>query len=335
MSGRGECRAALAYARLGSLYSRAPLTRRLCNLTRPWRRAPGCVLARGCLRTLRVRLRRIFPPKASLSSAHFSAIARLPSGASPSPVIPPPQAGSAIGGGIPRPAHSVSAEPGCGRRCGARGCLRTLRVRLRRISPPLRSGTFPAPADSCGAPRPHAARSAVARLGPNTSRRRIGGISLASVRVSRRHRLRLVPPPLQPAPLLHGTNDNAQLRDDALTLLTVRRAERAPQKRTCADSAQGDRRACHGARANPTPRGARRRRDGCDWRGEASRPSQALRSGGWIARRGGRRIRGGGVEACRRPPRARANRAAHRPRSGTQRCEMHRAGKRPLPNAIW
>ena len=41
-SGRGECRR---------------------NLTRPWRRAPGCVLARRCLRTLRVRLRRIFPPK--------------------------------------------------------------------------------------------------------------------------------------------------------------------------------------------------------------------------------------------------------------------------------
>ncbi len=118
-SGRGECRSALACARLGSLYSRAPLARRLGNLTRPWRRAPGCVLARGCLRTLRVRLRRIFPPKASLSSAHFSAIARLPSGASPSPGIPPPQVGSAKGGGIPRPAHSVSAEPVCGRRVGA------------------------------------------------------------------------------------------------------------------------------------------------------------------------------------------------------------------------
>ena len=37
------------------------------------------------------------------------------------------------------------------------------------------------------------------------SRRRIGGISLASVRVSRRHRLRLVPPPLQPAPRYIGT----------------------------------------------------------------------------------------------------------------------------------
>ena len=139
------------------------------------------------------------------ASSPRSAIARLPSGASPSPVIPPPQAGSADGGGIPRPAHSVSAEPGRGRRCGARGCLRTLRVRLRRIYPPLRSGTFPAPADSCGAPRADAARSAVARLGRNTSRRRIGGISLASVRVSRRHRLRLVPSHLLPAPPITGT----------------------------------------------------------------------------------------------------------------------------------
>ena len=116
------------------------------------------------------------------SSSPRSAIARLPSGASSSPCIPPPQAGSAKGDGIPRPAHSVSAEPGCGCRIGAP----------------------PAPADSCGAPRPHAARAAVARLGRNTSLRRIGGISLASVRVSRRHRLRLVPPPLQPAPLLRG-----------------------------------------------------------------------------------------------------------------------------------
>ena len=121
------------------------------------------------------------------ASSPRSAIARLPSGASPSPCIPPPRAGSANGGGIPRPAHSVSAEPECGWRCSAP----------------------PAPADSGGAPRPHAARSAVAQLGRNTSRRRIGGISLASVRVSRRHRLRLVPPPLQPAPHLHGTDDNA------------------------------------------------------------------------------------------------------------------------------
>ena len=72
------------------------------------------------------------------------------------------------------------------------------------------------------------------------SRRRIGGISLASVRASRRHRLRLVPPPLQPAPHHHGTNDNAQSRASALTLLNVRCAERAPQKRTCAISAPAD-----------------------------------------------------------------------------------------------
>ena len=67
-------------------------------------------------------------------------------GASPSPCIPPPQAGSAKGGGIPRPAHSVSAEPRCGRRVGARGALRPLRaLRFARGYPPLRSGAFPAP----------------------------------------------------------------------------------------------------------------------------------------------------------------------------------------------
>ena len=147
------------------------------------------------------------------ASSPRSAIARLPSGASPSPCIPPPRAGSAKGGGIPRPAHSVSAEPGRGRRCGARGALRPLRaLRFARGYPPLRSGAFPAPADSCGAPRPHAARSAVARLGRNTSRRRIGGISLASVRVSRRHRLHLVSPPLQPAPLFLGTRRDQRER---------------------------------------------------------------------------------------------------------------------------
>ena len=47
------------------------------------------------------------------------------------------------------------------------------------------------------------------------------------------------------------------------------------------------------------------------------------------------RASGGGVTAARKRPRARANRAAHRPRSGTQRCEMPRTGKRPHPNAIW
>ena len=137
------------------------------------------------------------------ASSPRSAIARLPSGASPSPVIPPPRAGSAKGGGIPRPAHSVSAEPVCGRRCGAP----------------------PAPADSCGVPRPHAARSAVARLGRNTSRRRIGGISLASVRVSRRHRLRLVPPPLH-SPLRSFVAQNEKY----VTLKSIALAHDAPQR---------------------------------------------------------------------------------------------------------
>ena len=43
----------------------------------------------------------------------------------------------------------------------------------------------------------------------------------------------------------------------------------------------------------------------------------------------------GGVTAAHPRQRARANRAAHRPRSGTQRCEMRRTGKRPHPNAIF
>ena len=116
----------------------------------------------------------------------------------------------------PRPARQ---SPDCRRgRVHRHASRRPKRVRLKAAAFPAqhirsalsqgrgrRCGAPPAPADSCGAPRPHAARSAVARLGRNTSRRRIGGISLASVRVSRRHRLRLVPPPLQPAPLVHGT----------------------------------------------------------------------------------------------------------------------------------
>ena len=161
----------------------------------------GC----GCGVSVRGRCRRNLASRAEgrlAASSPRSAIARLPSGASPSPCIPPPQAGSAKGGGIPRPAHSVSAEPGCGRRIGAP----------------------PAPADSCGASRPHAARSAVARLGRNTSLRRIGGISLASVRVSRRHRLRLVPPPILPALLLLGADDGYRI----CTILPMKITGRLP-----------------------------------------------------------------------------------------------------------
>ena len=94
-----------------------------------------------------------------------SAIARLPSGASPSPCIPPPRAGSANGGGIPRPAHSVSAEPGHGRRCGARGALRPLRaLRSRLPSASLRhisgsGGFLRGAACGCGAVCRRPARS--------------------------------------------------------------------------------------------------------------------------------------------------------------------------------
>ena len=42
--------------------------------------------------------------------AHFSTIGRLPSGARPTPSSASRTAGSAYGGGISRPAHSVSAE---------------------------------------------------------------------------------------------------------------------------------------------------------------------------------------------------------------------------------
>ena len=95
------------------------------------------------------------------ASSPRSTIARLPSGASPSPCIPPPQAGSANGGGIPRPAHSVSAEPGCGRRVGAHGALRPLRALcFARGCPPLRSGGFlRGAASACGAVCRRPARS--------------------------------------------------------------------------------------------------------------------------------------------------------------------------------
>ena len=290
------------------------------------------------------------------ASAPRSAITRLRSGSRPSPCIPPPQAGSAKGGGIPRPAHSVSAEPGCGRRIGAP----------------------PAPADSCGASRPHAARSAVARLGRNTSLRRIGGISLASVRVSRRHRLRLVPPPLQPlrsfmalrrevccicacrsvtAPYedhwgqtpqtvhfstvsrglsprfgsifawhssvasyeycdteLSSRGITAQLRDNALTLLIVRCAGRAPQRRTCATSAPADARRERGRSAL----GRRDARIAAQGRQAATGgiPTEPDAAHGRMRRAlYAARASGGGVTAARKRPRARANRGGERPRS--------------------
>ena len=82
------------------------------------------------------------------ASSPRSAITRLPSGASPSPVIPPPQAGSAKGGGIPRPAHSVSvcvclvrcggAPPATARPSGVRRVIRspdTVRSAWGRIQP--------------------------------------------------------------------------------------------------------------------------------------------------------------------------------------------------------
>ena len=121
----------------------------------------------------------------------------------------------------------------------------------------------------------------------------------------------------------------------ALPLLTVRCAERAPQKRACADSAQGEGRRRAGPERNPPPARGRRREAALQGGGRhRDRAMQAAFADGCRAR-DERRLRGGGARRRTAAKRARANRAAHRPRSGTQRCEMHRTGKRPLPNAIW
>ena len=62
MSVRGKCRSALACARLGSLYSRTPLARRLCNLTRHARSAawlrPRTRLPRKARQTVNARSNR-------------------------------------------------------------------------------------------------------------------------------------------------------------------------------------------------------------------------------------------------------------------------------------
>ena len=73
---------------------------------------------------------------------------------------------------------------------------------------------------------------------------------------------------------------------------------------------------------------------GCGWRRKRMRPSQPRLIGSGMPQTGTRRWRGGGANRDAARKRARANRAVHRPRSGTQRCEMPRTGKRPHPNAI-
>ena len=62
------------------------------------------------------------------------------------------------------------------------------------------------------------------------SRRRIGGISLASVRVSRRHRLRLVPPPSSPLrpSMARGGNDLLGVGDRPRESLVLQRFRRVP-----------------------------------------------------------------------------------------------------------
>ena len=98
------------------------------------------------------------------SSSPRSAIVRLPSGASPSPCIPPPRAGSANGGGIPRPAHSVSAELRVALRRGTAGYRARVRRRARQASagsgaerlvgiPPVASASAPASPAASRRPR--------------------------------------------------------------------------------------------------------------------------------------------------------------------------------------
>ena len=107
---------------------------------------------------------------------------------------------------------------------------------------------------------------------------------------------------------------SAQLRTNALTLLTVRGAERAPQNRTSADSAQGARRACHGARAQPPLwRGMRRE---AALQGDGRLADQAMQGAfadGWrIAEKAESAV--AEWQAVQSRQRARANRAPHRPR---------------------
>ena len=215
------------------------------------------------------------------ASSPRSAIARLPSGASPSPCIPPPQAGSAKGGGIPRPAHSVSAEPGCGRRCGARGCLRTLRVRLRRIFPPLRSGAFPRiplfPAmRNPSANAPCMAWSGYLPAPCNAASRRLAHPGAESA---------LAPwsaPPIPPALFAECRRKRCRLHLSLCAMsepcALVARVRLPCAERGAEAAARGGASADGGTRKTPRLRlrGAARR--------EVFRPSAPLRRRGWIAR---------------------------------------------------
>ena len=88
-------------------------------------------------------------------------------------------------------------------------------------------------------------------------------------------------------------------------------------RRHFANSGQGARRSgCERERAR-TAGCARRRRDGGGRRREVFRPSLTPRIGGWIAQTKADESRGSRAERSREPQTARANRAPHRPRSGT------------------
>ena len=116
------------------------------------------------------------------------------------------------------------------------------------------------------------------------------------------------------APLWRRRQCVSQFRDDALILLTVRRAGRAPQKRTCATSAPADARRERGRSAH----GRRDARIAAQGRQAATGgiPTEPDAAHGRMRRASlAARASGGGVTAARKRPRARANRGGERPRS--------------------
>ena len=104
------------------------------------------------------------------------------------------------------------------------------------------------------------------------------------------------------------------IKGQLVTLLTVRCAERAPQKRTCANSAPADARRERGRSAL----GRRDARIAAQGRQAATGgiPTEPDAAHGRMRRAPlAARASGGGVTAARTRPRARANRGGERPRS--------------------
>ena len=115
---------------------------------------------RGCLRTLRVRLRRIFPPKASLSSAHFNGTRARNA---PPRIAPAPLRNREIAfGGGRFPVRCISHR--CVPLKGAVG--RAVGTGTRRFSARLHSATANPPSSERGNPSAATARLAWSRCLP-------------------------------------------------------------------------------------------------------------------------------------------------------------------------